>query len=198
LARWPRSFAILLQKPLNKPAEGSKSPIGTRGFFEETGRCKQRNNLKHRVNLKAFLYVALIFLCGCAGSNYLYSPKEEMVVLKSHNSFMELGPCGGPWNYDDQVSIFLPANAVRCDASQLEAYQHGKLKIDSGYIVLNRTNKTVAIELTFEGYDGERVPVKCKYNGVHRYVEWEPQSNEVTRDWLKNFYRTNGTSFYER
>jgi hypothetical protein len=141
-----------------------------------------------------------VLVSGCVGTNYFYSPKEEMLVLESHNDFMELGPCGSPWNYDDQVNILLPANCVHCDGSQLEAYQWGRLKVESGYVILNRTNKTVTVELTFAGErkDGERAPIKCKYNGVHRYIEREPQQGEVTRQWLQNFYRTNGTEFYSR
>ncbi len=142
--------------------------------------------------------LALVFLSGCVGTNTAYCPGEQMVVIGSHNHFLEIGPCGVPWNYDDQINILLPDNGYRCDGSRLVAYQNGRLKIDSGYVILDRTNRTVTIDLTFEGYENaERVPVKCKYNGVHSYVEREPQKNEVTRQWLQDFYRTNGTTFYE-
>jgi hypothetical protein len=140
----------------------------------------------------------LVFLSGCEGTEISYSPKEQMVVAGSHNHFLEIGPCGVPWNYDDQINILLPDNCYRCDGSQLVVYQNGKLKIDSGYVILDRTNKTVTIDLTFEGYENaEHVPVKCKYNGVHKYIERGPQKGEVTRQWLQDFYRTNGTTFYE-
>ncbi|HEY1717548.1 MAG TPA: hypothetical protein VGH42_04540 [Verrucomicrobiae bacterium] len=142
--------------------------------------------------------IALVLLSGCVGTKYLYSPVEQMVTLQSHNHLLEIGPCGVPWNFDDQINILLPDNSYKCDASQLQAYQNGKLKIDSGFVILDRTNKTITIDLMFEGYEhAERVPVKCKYNGVHKYVEHEPQANEVTRQWLQDFYRTNGTAFYE-
>lgn len=137
----------------------------------------------------------LVFLSGCVGTKISYNPKEQMVIASSHNHFLEIGPCGVPWNYDDQINILLLDNCYRCDGSQLVAYKNGKLKIDSGYVILDRTNKTITIDLTFEGYD--HVTVKCKYNGVHRYVEREPQKGEVTRQWLQDFYRTNGTAFYE-
>jgi hypothetical protein len=149
-----------------------------------------------------FTFAALpcvaMFLSGCVGTKYLYRQKEQMLVLQSHNHFLEIGPCGLPWNYDDQVNILLPDNCYQCDSSQLVAYQNGKLKIDSGSVILDRTNKTIAIDLTFEGYENaEPVPVKCKYNGVHRYVEPEPQAGGLTRQWLQDFYQTNGTDFYE-
>ncbi len=142
--------------------------------------------------------VALVLLSGCVATNISYSPGEQMVMAGSHNHFLEIGPCGVPWNYDDQINILLPDGGCKYDGSQLVAYQNGRLKIDSGHVILDRTNQTVMIDLTFEGYENaERVPVKCKYNGVHRYVEREPQKNEVTRQWLQDFYRTNGTTFYE-
>ena len=152
---------------------------------------------------KLILYLALVvvpctvmFLSGCVGTKYLYSPKEQMVILQSHNHLWEIGPCGGSWNYDDQINIFLPDDRYKSDATQLVAYQSGRLKIDSGFVILDRTNKTVTIGLTFEGYENaERVPVKCKYNGVHKYLEREPQKGEVTRQSIQNFYRTNGTKF---
>jgi hypothetical protein len=141
---------------------------------------------------------ALVILTGCVGTKYLYSPHEQMLVLRSHNHLLEIGPCGVPWNYDDQISILLPDNRYKCDADELVAYQNGKLIIDSGYVILDQTNKTVTIDLTFEGYENaEHVPVKCKYNGVHSYMEREPQNGEVTRQWLQDFFRTNGTAFYE-
>ncbi len=144
------------------------------------------------------LIALTIFASGCVGTKYIYSPKEQMLVLQSHNHFLEIGPCGGPWNYDDQLNILLPDNRYQCDASQLVAYQSGRLKIDSGFVILDRTNKIVTIDLTFEGYENaERMPVKCKYNGVHKYIELEPPKGEVTRQWLQDFYRTNGTKFYE-
>ncbi|GEM_PF-4995741 len=158
-----------------------------------------KSKLLHRLALVAFPCAAL-FLSGCVGTKYFYSPKEQMVVVQSYNNFMEIGPCGMPWNDDDQINILMPADCSRCDASQLEIYQNGKLKIDSGYVSLNRTNKTVTIELIFEGYTKggiDRGSVPCKYNGVHKYVEREPQKGEVTRQWLKDFYRTNGTALYE-
>ena len=122
-----------------------------------------------------------------------------MLVLQSHNNFLEIGPCGVPWNYDDQINILMPAGVYKCDASQLQAYQNGTLKIDSGYVILDRTNKTITVELTFVGYGKsiEHGPVKCKYNGIHKYVEQEPQEGKVTRKWLQDFYRTNGTAFYQ-
>ena len=139
-----------------------------------------------------------MFLSGCVATEYQYSRNEQMVVARSHNHFLEAGPCGSPWNYDDQINILLPENCYRCDCSQIMVYQHGRLKIDSGYVILDRTNKTVTIDLTFEGYkNAEHVPVKCKYNGSHKYVEREPQQSELTRHWLEDFYRTNGTTFYE-
>ena len=142
--------------------------------------------------------VALIFLSGCIGTHIAYSPGEQMVVAGSHNHFLEIGPCGVPWNYDDQINILLPDRGYKYDGSQLAVYQNGRLKIDSGYVILDRTNKTVTIDLTFEGYENaERVPVKCKYNGIHKYIEREPQKGEVTRQWLQDFFRTNGTAFYE-
>lgn len=137
---------------------------------------------------------ALVFLSGCIGTKISYSPKEQMVVASSHNNFLWIGPCGSPWNYDDQINILLQGDYYKYDASQLEAYQVGKLKIDSGYVILNRTNKTVTIELTFER--DNHVPVQCKYNGVHRYVEREPQEFDITRQRLQDFYRTNGMDFY--
>jgi len=137
----------------------------------------------------------LVFLSGCIGTKISYSPKEQMVVASSHNHFLWIGPCGSPWNYNDEINILLQGDYYKYDGSQLEAYQNGKLKINSGYVILNRTNKTVTIKLTFEGHD--HVPVPCKYNGIHRYVEQEPQEFDITRQWLQNFYRTNGTTFYE-
>jgi hypothetical protein len=138
--------------------------------------------------------LALVFLSGCIGTKISYSPKEQMVVATSHNNFLWLGPCGSPWNYSDQINILLQGDYYKSEASQLEAYQDGKLKVDSGYVILNRTNKTVTIELAFEGDD--HVPVQCKYNGIHRYVEKEPQEFDITRGWLEEFYRTNGMDFY--
>ena len=140
--------------------------------------------------------LGLVLLSGCVGKKYIYSPKEQMLVLQSHNHFLEIGPCGGPWNYDDQLNILLPDNRYQCDASQLVAYQSGRLKIDSGFVILDRTNKTVTIDLTFEGYENaERVPVKCKYNGVHKYIEREPQTGEVTRQWLARFLSNQWNDF---
>ncbi|MGA2442642.1 MAG: hypothetical protein ABSH08_16935 [Tepidisphaeraceae bacterium] len=139
--------------------------------------------------------VVLALLSGCTGTTISYSPKERMVLASSHNHFLEMGPCGAPWNYDDQINILLPANCDQCDGSQLVVYQNGKLKVDSGSVILDRKNKTVTIDLTFEGYD--HVPVKCKYNGVWRYVEQEPQQGDVTRQWLQDFYRTQKTVFYD-
>ena len=142
--------------------------------------------------------VAVVSLSGRMGTNITYSAGEQMVVATSHNHFMEIGPCGVPWNYDDRLNILLPDDGYKYDSSRLVAYQNGRLEIESGHVILDRTNRIVTIDLTFEGYEnGERVPVKCKYNGVHRYVEWEPRKNEVTRQWLQDFYRTNGTTFYE-
>jgi hypothetical protein len=140
----------------------------------------------------------LVFLSGCIGTKISYSPKEQMVMASSHNNFLWIEPCGSPWNYYDQINILLPDNCYKCDSSQLVVYQKGRLKIDSGYVILDRTNKTITIDLTFEGYENaEHVPVKCKYNGVHKYIEQEPQKGDVTRQWLQNFYRTNGTAVYE-
>lgn len=145
-----------------------------------------------------FAGAIVVLATGCVGTNYYYSPQEQMVIAQSHNHFLEIGPCGLPWNYDDQINILLPPGANRCDASQLEIYQNGKLKIDSGNIVLNRTNNIVTIELVFEGYTNgiERGPIRCKYNGTHKYVERDPQPGEVTRQWLQDFFRTNGIEMY--
>jgi hypothetical protein len=150
---------------------------------------------------------ATMLLSGCIGSKYVYAPAENMVVLQSHNDFLFVGPCGSPWNYDDQINILLPETTNRTQtagpekfaASQLEAYQSGKLKIDSGSLILNRNRKTVTIDLIFEGYGSgvEHVPVRCKYNGAHHYVEQEPGSGQVTRQWLQDFYRTKGISIYD-
>jgi len=117
-----------------------------------------------------------------------------MLAASSHNDFMELGPCGSPWNYDDQVTILFEGAGPRFEAGQLEAYQHGRLKIDSGYVMLDRSEKKVTIQLTFEGYDRAAVP--CKYNGTHKFTERDPKEGELTRGWLQNFFKTMGTDFY--
>jgi hypothetical protein len=138
-------------------------------------------------------------LCGCAGTKYVYCPQERMVMLQSHNGFLEIGPCGLPWNYDDQVNILLPEKGEVFEAAQLSAYQNGKLKIDGGEVRVDRAHKTVMVDLTFEGYEhAEDVPVKCKYNGVHKYTERKPVAGEVTRKWLEDFYRGKDEGIYQR
>ncbi len=150
---------------------------------------------------KTFLQLTLAavssaaLLAGCAGSQYIYSPQNQMLTAASHNHFLELGPCGSPWNYDDSVTLLFDSHGPRFEADQLEAYQNGKLKINSGYAILNPTNQTVTIELMLEGYDN--APVPCKYNGTHKFTVRDPGTGEVTRAWLQNFFKTIAPDFYQ-
>jgi len=152
-------------------------------------------SLKKLLTLAFVAIMAAAFLPGCASSNYIYSPQNQMLTARSHNDFLELGPCGSPWNYDDQVCILFNGTGGRFEASQLEAYQNGKLKIDSGYVLLDLTNKTATIHLTFEGY--EHTPVPCKYNGNHKFIVRDPGEGQVTRPWLQDFYKTSRIVFYQ-
>jgi len=151
--------------------------------------------------LKRLLIFALVavgapaILSGCTNSEYVYSAQNRMLTASSHNHFLELGPCGSPWNYDDQVCLLFNATGGRFAAGQLEAYQHGKLKIESGYVLLDLTNKTATIHLTFEGYEHTSVP--CKYNGTHRFTLRDPKEGEVSRQWLQDFFKTNDVDFYQ-
>ena len=151
--------------------------------------------------LKTFLHPTLAavssaaLLAGCAGSQFVFSPQNKMLTTSSYNHFMELGPCGSPWNYDDHVTLLFDSDGFRFEPDQLEAYQNGKLKINSGYVILNPTNQTVTIELMLEGYDN--APVPCKYNGTHKFTVRDPGNGEVTRAWLQNFFKTNAPDFYQ-
>jgi hypothetical protein len=155
--------------------------------------------------MKRFVVISMsvvigVLAHGCTGTNYSYSPRDGMVVARSHNHFLWVGPCGSPWNFDDRINILLPTNTDGGDFSQLKVYQNGRLKIDSGRVVLDRTNQVVTIELTLEGYtEGiEHGPVSCKYNGTHHYVERDPPPDDCSRQWLEDFFRTNGTEMYVR
>ena len=153
------------------------------------------------MHLKTFVSLTFVSVCsavlvsGCVGSQYVYSPQNQTLLASSHNDFLWLGPCGSPWNYDDQVNILFNGTGPRFEPGQLEAYQHGKLKIESGYVLLDLTNKTATIHLTFEGYEHTSVP--CKYNGTHRFTVRDPKEGEVSRQWLQDFFKTNDVDFYQ-
>jgi hypothetical protein len=141
--------------------------------------------------------IAATLLAGCVGTKITYSPREHMVSVERHNNILEIGPCGMPWNYDELFVILLKEGSDRCAASQLEVYQHGRLQVQSGYVALNRTNKTVTIDLTLLALEGVReVWRPFEYNGTHKYVESDPAQGMLTRKFLQDFERTNKPSFY--
>ena len=145
----------------------------------------------------ALIIAALLF--RCVATKVTYSPKEHTVTVDKHNHILALGPCGMPWNYDDYFTILLQKGLDRCDASQLEMYQHDRLTIQSGYVSINRTKRTVTIDLTLLALeDAQKRTRPFGYNGTFRYVEADPKpdSGMITRGWLQDYFRTNKPGFY--
>jgi hypothetical protein len=90
-----------------------------------------------------------------------------MVTVERHNNVLAIGPCGMPWNYDDNFVILLQQGLDHCDFSQLEMYQHGRLTVQSGHVFLDRSKRTVTVDLTLLALEGvQKVTRPFEYNGT--------------------------------
>jgi hypothetical protein len=116
---------------------------------------------------------------GCVGSRVSYSPRDHMLTLLRYNHFLSLGPCGSSWNYDDETYILFPLDSDHGDAYTLKVYHDGPMKVSSGSVALDPAKKKVKIDLMLAAPN--EPPAPCRFNGLRRYVEYDPTPCDATR-----------------
>jgi len=145
----------------------------------------------------ALAVVAALLVSGCDTTMVSYSPNEKMISVRTHHSRLPLSPC--LHSYDTGYRILLQEGLDRCDASQLDMYQYGRLTITSGYVSLDRSKSRVTINLTLLGFDPRDYsvgPLPFIHNGTHPYMEMDPAPGGVTRAFLQDYYRDKKPTYY--